>query len=329
MFFINNYLRFVMIHCLSAFIVVLGLLLPSLAASQLPCDSSSKSYFYEADKLKNFPPINSDMPNDVMLGYIVADSVLKTANLVQIEDFINRQDNNIFSDSLKYFLKYFYKLSDYDPITLNQFAMESPEDYVFPNIVKSELSYFFNQNLDSGAQYDYLINSSYILHVTINDTAQIYIDSTNPACTYTTAVSATVIDTIKGKNIPNIQINPNMVGFKKLKDKIQSGTGATFVFQYCNQWPQAGGNKLLNNFVVPTKEYIVILLVRPLCEFNDKTYNTITPYLIPDFGCGMYRIENGMVMDVGNEWGLGQSVPVQQFKDRIRTYINNIENFGE
>ena len=43
---------------------------------------------------------------------------------------------------------------------------------------------------------------------------------------------------------------------------------------------------------------------------------------------GMYPIEDGIVIDESNDWGLGKNVPVNEFKAHLMKMIDNIKNFS-
>ena len=51
----------------------------------LPCDSTAKGYYYSSIGLTNhIPELESTMPLDIMIGYIVADSVSRNASIGEV-----------------------------------------------------------------------------------------------------------------------------------------------------------------------------------------------------------------------------------------------------
>ncbi|MCE5305008.1 hypothetical protein LLG34_04860, partial [bacterium] len=80
----------------------------------------------------------------------------------------------------------------------------------------------------------------------------------------------------------------------------------------------------------PGKEYIVFLIPTLLCaNISSGMYIEIWPYGSYSLSGGMFPIENGIVYDEGNDFGLGQYVPVEIFKAKIREIILAITTYGD
>jgi len=66
---------------------------------------------YQIQLPSNYPPLQTGMPYDIMLGYVYFDSLTRAFtydSLMSIIPLLN------YSDTLKYAMKYLYKLDDYD-----------------------------------------------------------------------------------------------------------------------------------------------------------------------------------------------------------------------
>ncbi len=72
-----------------------------------------------------YPPLQSSMPLDVMLGYIYFDSIVRSVDLLHGQ-FDSAAVFATNSDTLRNGLKYLYKMSDWDPITLFEYKENAP-----------------------------------------------------------------------------------------------------------------------------------------------------------------------------------------------------------
>lgn len=73
--------------------------------------------------LRTTPPLSSDMPFDILLRYILLDSLLRTLPESQSNAMISRWTS--MNDTLAGALESIYTLSDYNPIIYNQYALET------------------------------------------------------------------------------------------------------------------------------------------------------------------------------------------------------------
>lgn len=93
------------------FIILLIFSTAALTA-QPPCKPNSKSYFYEMEHLQSYPPFSTGMPYETLIAYVAADSVCRNSHADYLHDFMKRQNGN---DTLRYIMKYFYWMTDYNP----------------------------------------------------------------------------------------------------------------------------------------------------------------------------------------------------------------------
>ncbi len=176
--------------------------------SQPPCQSSTISYFYSVPLLQNYPPLNSGMPLETIVGYIVADSVSKSLSIDTLHKFIQ---SLTFNDTLNYLMKYYYWMVDYNPIQYLQYAINPPYKYVKPRFIEEDLNRQI-WNTTKNVPLDLIIEAYYILHIFVNDTNIVgYNNGTGYGCKNMTVVSSQIIDTIKGQVIPTIDTKNNNI----------------------------------------------------------------------------------------------------------------------
>lgn len=293
---------------------------------QPPCQPSTISYFFSLPHLQNYPPINSGMPYETIIGYIVSDSVCKTFRADTLNSFIQKLT---FNDTLKYFMKYYYWMVDYNPLVFLQYTINSPQNYLKPRFIEEDLNHQIWKSTKSVA-LDLISESYYILHVYVSDTINVEnVNWTGYGCKNMTVVSSQVIDTLKGKVIPMLESGTNNIAAKN-SPKLQT-TGNIFIFNFCNQWERINQVELNdgngNAWLLPNFEYILFLKPRIIC--NDSTNSYISMYPIGNHSqsFGMYRIQDGLVHDIGNDFGLGEYVPVAIFKQNLQTLINQIKYY--
>ena len=325
---------------MTCLLITMGFIVVSqsvVAQEYLPCDSSTKGYYYSYQHSYYTPELLSDMPYDIMVGYIIADSVLRNASPVEISNFVYSLGYN---DTLKYILKYMYLLSDYDPIRYSRFLLTQPtprsSGYGTQNHVFQRVSV-----LPDGALNGRLVAPDYILHLRVNETVTTEIPD-GLRCKSLIASHSTVIDKIKGQILPPLGTHYGLttVGSNSgngESEEISLPAPTDFVFEYCPNWERRDVNGGKWNSIIcpdgtpwikPSQEYIVF--TKPIFYRSCETtaYYAMTP-LGGTYSAGMYPIENGNVIDKDNSFGWGEVVPVETFKQNLRNLINTIKNYGE
>ena len=314
--------------------------------AQIPCDTLDPLSEYKISLFETYPPLVSDMPYDVMLGYIIADSLRRNPEYYDEEEFFQRQQ---YADTLKYMMRYVYEMMDYDPIRFYHFmkyriaAPWDPPEMMMGNIYDLLCSTLYKY--DNSFAMTHIFQSYYILHIKVADTLRIpTID--NEYCGNVTEVSLEIIDTIKGRTFP-MKYSPlykgnttaSIIKNENDRNNIQSFHPQTnLVMWYCNGWPLGGiysGKKLVDSndvtYMQKGKEFIVFLIPRLLCyaQPSKDMYYLPAPLSYSSSCNGMYQIENGFVIDPGNDFGLGNQVPLDTFKNNIQSIINSIKNYGK
>ena len=113
--------------------------LKAITYEPLPNDPDTYGFFYKLD-MARFPQLLlSNMPYEVLQGYIVADSIVRV-----LPSFSYRwnpiNDLNLHSDTMHYLYKYLYIMSDYDPERYFAFSCRKyPDAKNYPNMMLNDL----------------------------------------------------------------------------------------------------------------------------------------------------------------------------------------------
>ncbi|MFP4528154.1 MAG: hypothetical protein ACLFQX_06365 [Candidatus Kapaibacterium sp.] len=327
------------------FLLVLAALtamFPLLLKSQFPpCDPGLKAQTFSVDTLQNIPPYSLNMPYDVLLGYIALDSVCNYASRAAYKEFLSRQNYN---DTLRYIMRYYYKVVDYDPIIFKQYLYQADIDSINPANVRSDISKLIAHS-PTPFIHKMLLNSFYIAHVRISDTIRT-VDTNAMTCKNGIIVTAEVLDLIKGQRLPNCTDYNYPYKYNEKSDRNDKASAYPSLpdpclqFYYCLEWhrgvnpdDRVNMNDLKavdshgNPWVKKDKEYIVFLNLIFNCRHQGKYYLSAFPSTSVSETLSMYPIENGMVQDPGNEFGLGTSVPLATFKNALNSLINEIVTY--
>ena len=348
-------------------VLLLFLLVSSIIvnAEVMPCNPKIRGINYTHPTYNYMsPPLLSNMPYDIMVSYIIVDSILKYSDSVVAvtNSFFKRFENNQISfdnDTLNYALKYMYRLADYDPlIYFYNFCLGSANKKVSPRSLHWDLMEYVRRKIPNGGRIRRVLDSPWILHIYVEETNMWCLDSTYKNLKDFTTVKARILDTIKGKKLPNLN---TMFFAEELTSKENDDTSkpsieintmpnnVNLVFEYCNQWSRNyygddetiwhvddNGNIICcllqdedgSAWVKPNREYIVLLAPIYECTHNGNFYYALWP-TGGTYGYGMFKIENGIVLDKKNDWGWGNEVPVETFKQNLKTLINDMRNYGE
>jgi hypothetical protein len=86
------------------FIFAFFVLLQKDSAQEAPCLPGSAGICLRLGKLQNYPPYNINMPFDVLVAYVAADSLYYNVNFPEYFYFMK---NQTYSDTLKKMMRYF------------------------------------------------------------------------------------------------------------------------------------------------------------------------------------------------------------------------------
>ena len=314
--------------------------LNAVTYEKLPHYPHYRGFYYWLEMADYENLLMPNIPYEIMVGYIVADSIVRKAPGTRfLPDSIKKL--NLQSDTVAYLCKYWYLLNEYDPLRFQAFMEQKHTDAkVAGHTVQSYMYSYMHE--DPRMNYVY---PAYILHISVNNTVHIdSADENRPKRWSKTITYCNVLDTLKGKVFPSLN---NAVFYNgDLPDSVSNIINNTIpqntdiVFYYMNQWQRwgFGSDPLIdedgNPWVKPNKEYIVFLeiwgednLSNPDGSIN-RHYYSIAPFR--EYGSrSMYPIEDGFVIDKGNILGFGEKVPVDVFKQNIRNKIEEIKNYGD
>lgn len=300
------------------------------------------------------PLYSTDMPLDVLVGYIAYDSLLKNISEQGKRDFLNRQSYT--SDSLRQAMKYLYSIKDYDPTRWSRYEntrFDEPftgydDGYYFANF-NSSLAYEIEKRVNEISPFhrlDYsLLTASIIAHIVVTDTVVVVDDDPVRRYNVIKVINSSVIDPIKGKVIPNC-ILPSNSNTLQSSNNVPTGShpavaGSCLQFSYypaslltkqgsCDFGTTFPASELDPSWnVYQGKEYIAFLWLDYVCVDSTNTYWQVVP--VGATGCvrnknirpmTIFPVENGIVNESGATTGFGTGLTVAQFKAKLRERIN-------
>ncbi len=305
----------------------------NLNAQQPPCYPQYNGLTFKLSNLDYVPPITLSMPYDVILGYLALDTLRRYANPDDIKAFFKRQSYN---DTMRYIMKHYYKMVDFDPIKYKLTLYYPEMRYIFP----VDIDIMVLDNIERVSPYPLLdgmlFRSHIISHILVTDTIR-RIDTSSQFYPTSIIVTAQVIDTIKGKVIPHCNDYINYgTDDKNNKNKSLSHLSDNCIqFQYRLEWERGSEysglnmlDSLGNPWIKKDQEYIVFLEVGIHCSDSINSYLDLTPFVKWSLTCTMYPIINGLVYDPGNEFGFGTNLSINEFKSLLRSRIYDITNYS-
>jgi hypothetical protein len=295
------------------------------------------------------PPVYAGQPPMVTTGYLWLDQAMRSYPEYTIESFFN---SLTWSDTMKTFVSVFYQAQDDNPLSFFSWSAKA----IHPNPYKGDpgqAQVAFEKQIaqiagDSGRTSS-ILTADIIADVMVGDTICLT-DPTAYSAKDAVLVNSTILDEIKGKQIP-LCVGEGMRAHRKNGATIQSSgtvpwatypvpadTGTCLQFEYSPEWPRAsfwGGDQgaiLMDSsgswWIKPGHEYIVFLNFTGIGADNTTNYFTLNPGPAALGSGGMYPVVDGIVHDFNDDFGLGASVglPVDIWKSRLRARINKIIN---
>ncbi len=188
--------------CYCMFILSLtGIVSNSLNAQQPPCMPDYNGIAYSFPKFSGFPPLTTDMPLEVLIGYIAIDSLCRSS--FRLSDWDNFIKNQSYNDTLRYLMKYFYYITDYNGFKFYQYLKTEPNGGLKADEINRTV---INQvgktapiTLRMGVYS--IVKSYFVYHIYVTDTMR-YFNPDAAICYNQSLVECIVLDTMKGKFIP-------------------------------------------------------------------------------------------------------------------------------
>lgn len=277
-----------------------------------PCFPEDQGLFYEIPVNPTNPPFSTDMPYDVLIGYIAMDSLSKN---VEIEDYYSFLSRQKYNDTIRTMMRYFYQMMEYNPakyLDYKYYGLHSkfpPMDY--------EHSFYNHLLMTSPVPIldASLLASFFIGKVTIYDVNS-YID-TNARWAVTASKVSARIDTIfKGHSIENCP-NPPSVETPYNQNCMK--------FEIAKEWFD---DIDFFNTITTQQSFFVFFEYRLICFTETSAYFTIFPLrFVGSLNNSIYPIVDNRLIDTNNELGFGESVDLNTFYNGIQNRINEIKNF--
>jgi hypothetical protein len=310
----------------------------STKAQGLPCNPYTSGVFYSAPRYNYTPVLFTYMPYDVMIEYIVMDSVIS-----HIRELLPTYDDQLgfiksltaSGDTLNYLMKYLYRVADYNPIFYYSFLNTPQTTKKQPMSIMGEIEKQIKNEF--GVAKTIVMKADYILQVHINYAQPIDYTSTdnisdphNGSIIHLMAAHCSASNIFKGQVLPSnsdgiVVTEVDSSGIITLHNEFISNLVTpnpvtNFVFTY--------NKSFVPNGVVTNGDYIVFAWQVGCCYNSTTQYYEIRPTMI-DASRGIYPIVDGNVIDGKNEFGWGTSVPIETFNNNLQNLINSIKNYGE
>lgn len=330
-------------HFLSASLILSFLLLSDLISQQPPCMPDYYGLTYSVEKLESSPPLSVYMPFDVLVGYIALDTI---SHNVYKDEFVEFLNNQTYNDTIKYMMKHFYQLVDYDPILWIQTCNFNDAYTVWPSDMEYEIKESIIKVSDDKFADVALFRSHIIVHIRVTDTLS---RITPSAGIYKTAaiVTCEILDTIKGLVIPSckdVSIQDPIITKKNKYDKIQDFPDNCMQFEYRLEWGRPWTHRIAhdssgkiisprmvdqdgNAWVKKDSEYIVFLRLELICSDSSNIYYGLSPRVHNSVTGGIYPIIDNIVYDPDDEFGFGPDLTPIAFKSALRMKIDEITNY--
>lgn len=295
-----------------------------------PCFSRTPYVNFSLPKFLQGVQLNSGMPLDVLIGYIVLDSLKKG---IPRDEFNAVQKHITYNDTLKTILKYLYILKDEDPLLFEQNLYALRQDYspVVPGDLVMALFSVLDVKSPRPVSDELLAFSSIIARVRVVDTVSIY-DPDAFSVKTCVSVRCEVLDLIKGRRLP-------VCTGTGPKTALPASSSPCLEFFYALEHPldyrrygfsAPGYEQSLDAegkpWIKAGKEYFVFLSPSGICSTDSLDYLTMRPLNVGGVS-GMYPIDdNGIVFDPFDDFGFGQGLSVVQFRDALQQRIAALLN---
>lgn len=338
--------RFLSVLLLSI-LPAIGLCQPGISSPRtLSCDCP---IIIQQSKLSTFPPVTTDMPWDVLVGYIGGDGIARNLSLDTFNLFLK---NATYADTVKQGLKYLYEMVDYDPMTFFLWNASPTVYSSAPGVIRESFldrvagwgQFGKTGQLFAGGRVQAaLCHADIIADIRVVRT-DVHTDSRAGRAPTAIIVTASIIDTIKGKLVPDCIDFGTVIGDKKkVSPTIQStGThhavpGSCLQFDYRTEWTTAindddGGltgaslaDSGTTHYMKTDSEYVVFLQYQSIGTDSAHYYATLFPTNMGlSHYMGMYPVIAGRVHMPDNDFGYGTDMTVDDFKTALRGTIYSI-----
>lgn len=335
------------------FLVIICVLIYNLSTLLICQNHDNLPYyqgtFFNYGNISVMPPLSTDMPYDVMVGYITLDSLRRNGDISLFKEFINKQTYN---DTIRTIFKYYYKMLDWNPMLFHSFIKSKDYSELPLPIIQDEIvEKYYNISPSRGNSLVAL--SYFIYHIQVLDTLRFF-DSTSVTYQRGLKCYSEILNIYKGniletncnihednlsvKNIAysndSLQITNPILCFDIRLDWHRGEDPGDVVLTGIDNYPWSGiKEKMVDSLDIPwikaNQEYIVFLEPVLIDYYDNYNKYQLFPMDFNSLTKGIYPIINGYVQDPSNDFGLGTSVPYLDFIQNLNNIINEIKNYDK
>ena len=323
-------------HFILGIIIALASYFSAETATAQIVDSGYVLYL-KTPRLQSYPPFNTGMPLEVVIGYIYIDSLRKQWSR-DVDSFFGRMTN---SDTLRQALKYLYNVDDYDPIKFLNYRRTSPQPRSGPTyhtsgeLIRADLLEQAGRVLPDTERTKMICYADVIARIVVTGLEPRYNNSKGASDGFPNQiiVSSEVVDTIKGRVLPSCFTGylvkgkqptpltlPNCLPFcyspqehlSGLFGDVDYGLRHTMTDSLGNPWVKLGG------------EYIAFLSFDLVGGDSLSIYYSASLPKIQTTQGSLYKVIAGHVSDPNNDLGFGTNPTVSDFIAGLRAKIYSI-----
>lgn len=270
--------------------------------------------------LSSLPPLSSDMPLDVLISWIVVDSICRTVSPEEVENYVKSTSD----DTLRLAMKYLYSLHDYSALLLDKYNATLDTTYEsWPRYIRHIVTEEYRKRFGLSRIADDILVHSRILLVTVDQKWE-YPDSLDESPVQGFCAAVSIDSAIVGR----VHYDECLEGGFgcELVSWIYSDTTNSVSLYYSRCFPP---NVLENG-----KRYLLYMLDVPN-EYSagiDRYYTTLSPLVMKEntrnFGLisSVFEIQNGVIHDGMNYFGLGEYPTIVDVVNTIRGEIDILLN---
>lgn len=290
------------------------------------CLPKFTSYYYTTSLHSSNPPLSTSMPLDVLIGYIALDSASRVSGTGYVDSISAVRPMN---DTILMMMKYAYEVVDYDPIRFLSYSYDFRSGIsCAPNTIRMGMNTVIAKHSTNLREDLILLTSDIIAKVRITAVENI-IDSGAKRSRDARIIGFTVVDTIKGRVLPNIcaQITSS-VG--SVPTSQSTGPGTCQYFDVRTDWAESIMTKpILDSTLRIGRELYVGLHLSVVCIDSAHVYFTLIPTWNSTLGLlALYPVDSAKhtVYIHRNTFGLVGWVSESQFNAAMATGISRILN---
>ena len=282
------------------------------------------------EPVETLPPLFTDMPYDCMIGYIAMDSIAREKPGGEI---INYADS-LSLDSLRIAARLMYSVADYSPLLLMRYINNIRDSSREGRYKSSPAVSYFNleeqlieRRDELGRDYAMVLTSQYIYKVRI-DSVVVGIDTTFRKPKDWVNAACTVLDTIKGQYLP---CNCKETLPENKVNKQLSNADNCLIFSYpLNRITGTRGSAYdsdnIDRIKTVQKGEIYYIFLEHVSLRKGTDY--IHPSYYHEETGGLFLVDDDVVIDNFNFWGLGTEPEINDFHNNLLFIINKIKSWS-